>query len=166
METSDTKPEPQQTPTPADQARLVLREILVRMGHDLEVEAREDTEHDRILLEITGDSEGELVGNKGETLDALQFLVSRIANRRDGVNSPIVVDDGGYRERRATALMDLAGRLAEQVRDTGETLALNPMSAHDRRIIHMTLRDTPGVTTSSDGDEPLRRVLVEPDKHD
>ncbi len=142
-------------------AAEALKEIIVLMGYDFEVEASE--QDDKIRLEITGDAEGELVGEKGATLDALQFIVGRIVGRGDDrCRQPIVLEDGGYRQRRDDALVELADKVKDKAVETGMIVSLNPMSAHDRRILHMTLRDDPAVSTESEGEGDHRRILIIP----
>lgn len=140
----------------------ILRGILSRMGYDLEVQVKE--QDSRVLLDIVGDAGGELIGEKGQTLDALQYLVSRIMSRAHNFKQPIVIDNGGYRQRRNEALQQMAQELREKCVSSGKVLAVNPMSAHDRRIIHMALKEVPDVTTQSEGDGPYRRVLIVPTK--
>lgn len=143
------------------QAQEHLAQILARMGYD-DVEVSVEQEDDRLSLNITGGDEAALIGSKGQTLDALQFIVSRIMNNREGYKRPLVVDCGGYRARRTEALTELAGKLKDEALRSGSTVAINPMSAHDRRVIHMVLKEEPGVTTHSEGDGIYRRVLVVP----
>lgn len=145
----------------ARRAAEVLGAILERMGYDLPVEVQE--QDDRILLTIGEGGDQALIGDKGETLDALQYLVSRVVTHNEGVRDPVVVDCGGYRDRRREALQTLARDLGDKARQTGRTVALNPLSAHDRRIVHMTLRDEPGVCTRSEGGGLFKRVLIEPE---
>ena len=148
--------------TVAEQATDLLQGILQRMGFELEVEAKDEDQ--RIVLDITGDDERALIGNKGETLDALQYILSRAVNNR-GIKSPIIVDDGGFRGRRKEALTELAQKLLDEAVSTGKTLAVNPMSPHDRRVIHMALKEEQGVTTRSEGDGIYRRVLIVPEQN-
>lgn len=143
----------------AQQAAEVLQTLLHKMGYDFTVEAEQDAE--RVTLQIEGDDEGELVGNKGETLDALQYLVGRMTQRSGG-HRALAVDDGGYRERRVEALRELARNLSEKVHESGNAVAVNPMSAHDRRVMHMELRDDPKVRTRSEGEGIYRRLVIEP----
>lgn len=142
-------------------ARNTLKELLERMGFSLQVEISEVDE--KVLLDIVGEDCGSLIGKKGQTLDALQFLLGRILSKQDRLQKPVVVDSGGYRKRRADALGDLALRLGEKAIRTGKIVAVNPMSAHDRRIIHLTLKEIPGVTTRSEGEGFSRRLLIVPE---
>lgn len=140
----------------------LLAEIVALMGFGLQVDGA--VEDDRILLRLEGDEAAELIGRKGQTLDALQFLLNRMLNRQLRDRMPVVVDTGGYRQRRADALKELAERLGEKATRTGKIVAVNPMSAHDRRIIHMALREVPGVTTRSEGEGASRRLLIVPEQ--
>jgi spoIIIJ-associated protein len=142
------------------EARGLLHDILTLMGYTLEIETSEEEE--RIVLDIQGEDAADLIGRKGQTLDSLQFIVNRALNRRMHDRRPVVVDSGGYRQRRIDALKELADRLGDKAARTGKIVAVNPMSAHDRRVIHMALRETPGVTTRSEGEGPTRRLLIVP----
>ncbi len=141
--------------------KQILLELVSRMGFEVEVEAIEDEE--RLLLRIRGPESGQLIGKKGQTLDALQFLVNRIASRDEDSRRPTVIDSDGYRQRRNDALVQLAHRLREKATRSGKIVAVNPMSAHDRRIIHMALKDVPGVSTRSEGEGSFRRLLIVPE---
>ena len=144
-------------------AEALLSELVSRMGYALQIETT--VEQDRILLDLLGDGASDLIGRKGQILDALQFVLNRMLNRQDRDDRrPAVVDCGGYRERRVEALQELAGRLGDEVARTGKTVVVNPMSAHDRRVIHMALRETTGVTTCSEGEGPERHLLIVPDR--
>lgn len=138
----------------------VLLEIVRLMGYEVEVEVTDEGE--RTLLVIRGADAGQLIGKKGQTLDALQFLLNRMVGREE-TRKPIVIDCDGYRERRNEALVQLAHRLKEKATQSGKIVAVNPMSAHDRRVIHMALKDTPGVSTRSEGEGALRRLLIVPE---
>ncbi len=146
-----------------NRAREVLGAILERMGIDASIELVEDGE--RVVLDIKGPEAALVIGKKGQTLEALQFLVQKIAHRgregEEGLKS-IVVDSEGYRARREEVLVEMANRLGEKARTTGRTISVNPMSPHDRRIIHITLDKVPGVTTRSEGEGVFRRLLIIP----
>ena len=143
-----------------EQAAMVLREVLERMGIEAEVSAFDDG--DRVILDAHGGESGLIIGKKGATLDALQYLVNRIVFPRPGERPMVVVDAEGYRGRREDTLVDMANRLAEKVQRSGRPAASEAMSAHDRRIMHKALVDIPGIRTESEGDEPQRRVVVFP----
>lgn len=144
-----------------DDAQRALEELLELMGAEATVGADEGEE--QIKLSIEGEDAGGLIGKKGKTLDALQFLVNKIVSRKPGEHKLVVVDSEGYRERREASLVELAQRLADKVLDEQKTVRLNPMSARDRRIIHLTLRDVEGLCTESEGEGEERRLLIIPD---
>jgi spoIIIJ-associated protein len=141
-------------------AAKVLREILERMGIDAEVSAFDDGE--RVILDAHGSESGLVIGKKGATLDALQYVINRIVSKRPNEGPGIVVDAEGYRGRREDSLADLARRLAEKAMKTGRPVPVEPMSPHDRRIIHVTLAEHEGVTTESEGEGLFRRVVIYP----
>lgn len=146
-----------------DRAGEVLRKLIEHMGMDAEVAASEDVE--RITLEVKGQEAGLIIGKKGQTLDALQYLVNKIVAQglpegEDG--KPINVDAEGYRGRRAESLVELAHRLAEKARRTGKPVEAEPMSPADRRVIHVALADMEGVTTRSEGEGIYRHLVVIP----
>jgi spoIIIJ-associated protein len=155
------------TRTPAAQAfekrenaAKALRDILDRMGIDAEVSAFDDG--DRIILDAHGAESGLIIGKKGATLDALQYIVNRIVSKKPNDGPIVVVDAEGYRGRREDSLADLARRLADKAVKSGRPVPVEPMSPHDRRIVHVTLADHPGVTTESDGEGLFRRVVIYP----
>lgn len=141
-------------------AARTLREILDRMGIDAEVSAFDDGE--RIILDAHGAESGLIIGKKGATLDALQYVVNRIISKKPNDGPVVVVDAEGYRGRREDSLADLARRLADKAVKSGRPVPVEPMSPHDRRIVHVTLADHPGVTTESDGEGLFRRVVIYP----
>ena len=141
-------------------AAKALREILERMGIEAEVSAFDDGE--RIFLDAHGAESGLIIGKKGATLDALQYIVNRIVSKKPNEGPGVVVDAEGYRGRREDSLVDLARRLAEKAVKTGRPVPVEPMSPHDRRIVHVALVDHPGVTTESDGEGLFRRVVIYP----
>ena len=103
-----------------------------------------------------------VVGKKGATLDALQYLINRIVSKKPSDGPGVVVDAEGYRGRREDALTDLAQRLAEKAVKTGRPVPVEPMNPHDRRIIHVALAEHEGVRTESDGEGLFRRVVIFP----
>lgn len=143
-----------------EEAASVLREILDRMGIDAEVSAFDDGE--RVILDAHGAESGLVIGKKGATLDALQYLVNRIVSKKPGDGPMIVVDAEGYRGRREDSISDLARRLAEKAVRSGRPVPVEPMNAHDRRLVHTALADHPDVTTESEGEGMARRVVIFP----
>ena len=145
-----------------EEAARALQGILEHMGMDGVVEAREDEE--RITLEIQGQDAGLIIGRQGATLDALQYLVNRMVARgqEDAGRKPIAIDAEGYRGRRAESLVELAHRLADKVRKTGRPVAAQPMSAADRRVMHLALADASDVTTRSEGEGSERHLIILP----
>lgn len=119
-------------------------------------------EEESLHIEITGSDCGVAIGRHGETLDAIQYLSNIVANRFVDEHLRVVVDVAGYRTRREQRIQYQARRTAERVLDTGRESRLKPMTAAERRIVHLTLRDSEGITTYSEGVEPRRYVVVSP----
>jgi spoIIIJ-associated protein len=145
-----------------ERARTVLTDLLRHLEADCSIAVRTGEDAGTVLLAVTGDSGGLLIGRRGQTLDALEYIVNRIVAREDGDAGRIVVDVERYRERRQEYLTTLAQRLADKVRHTGRVVTLNPMSPRDRRIVHLALRGDASVATRSQGDGHYRRVLIVP----
>lgn len=148
----------------AARAKEMLSTLLRKMGIDAAVEVTEDAE--RITLEVKGPEAGLVIGKKGQTLDSLQYLVGKAIHKTPESappnGKPIVVDTEGYRARRIEALEEMAARLGEKAIATGRTIEVDPMSPHDRRVIHLALDKVPGVTTRSEGEGAYRRLLIVP----
>jgi spoIIIJ-associated protein len=144
----------------ADEAANVLDDLLDILDIDADVNIREDDE--RIVLDVTGPEAGRAIGKKGQTLDALQFLLNRIVNRDAEEQRHIIVDSGDYRERHDKSLASLAEREAKRAVQSGRTVTLQPMSARDRRVIHLSLAKFEGVTTESSGEGMRRRIQIIP----
>lgn len=134
--------------------------ISARLAEGIAVEVTEDD--DLIKVDIHGDDVGLLIGKHGQTLDALELLVNAAASRIDGDRRPVKVDIEGYRERREQTISRLARRTAAQVARTGRDYSLEPMSSADRKLVHLCLKDHPGVITQSVGRDPQRRVVIRP----
>ena len=119
------------------------------------------------LIDITGEDSGLLIGRKGETLRALQFIVNLMVRKRAGeMNSRVVLDIEKYRERRHESLRAMAVRVADRVTASGRGIALEPMSAAERRVVHMALAEHPRVTTQSTGSGEDRKITVLPKGND
>lgn len=140
------------------------REVLSAILDALEVEARLDfgTQSGVPTVSISGSDTGIVIGRHGQTLDAIEYMVNRIAVRRTGAMHRICVDVEGYRDRRQESLEQTALRLAEKVRQTGRPAVLNPMRPRDRRIVHLALSGERGIKTRSEGEGELRRVVILP----
>jgi len=115
-----------------------------------------------ITLEIKGDDLGILIGRRGQTLSCLQYIVRLIVGHQTNAWVPIIVDVEGYKQRRYEALRALAWRMAEQVKVKGTPFALEPMSAYERRIVHLALAEHPDVATQSIGEGEARKVVILP----
>lgn len=116
---------------------------------------------DQLVATLGGADLGLLIGRHGQTIDALQYLANALAHRR-GSERRVVVDAAGYRDRRETALHAMAQRTAEQASATGSAVALEPMTAVERKVVHEFLKDDPEVETTSEGSEPNRYIVVLP----
>jgi spoIIIJ-associated protein len=146
----------------ADEARQLVARIVDSLGVDAEVTAAEDD--DGIVVTCSGEDVGLLIGRHGQTIDAVQYLLNVIAYRAYGdEKKDVTVDAAGYRARRQATLETLALRAADRVRDTGEPEELEPMTAVERKVVHLSLKDVAGVGTTSEGTEPNRYVVVVPD---
>jgi len=148
----------------AEKAITALRQILDLMGFKGTVEQQPGSMSDETVLEIHADNSALLIGRKGQTLEALQYLITRIAGERQGSEEPhIVVDVENYRARRRKSLEDMALRLGEKAKRQRKTVTVDALSAADRRIIHAVLQDDPWVSTKSLGQGSYRRLLIIPE---
>ena len=146
----------------AGEARALVAHIVETLGVDADVVARDEPE--AIVVTCSGPDVGLLIGRHGQTIDAVQYLLNVIGYRAHGEEKKdVVVDAAGYRARRQATLETLALRVADQVRDSGEREELEPMTAVERKVVHLRLKDVAGVGTTSEGMEPNRYVVVVPD---
>lgn len=143
-----------------EQGIQFVRELLQQMDITAEVTGHADEES--ISLQIQGDDLGILIGRRGQTLDSLQYIISLAVNRQGGDWMRINLDIGDYRAKREETLRALAQRAAMKVDATGRRVALDVMSAAERRIVHQELQEFGGVITQSEGQEPYRRVVILP----
>lgn len=143
----------------AEFAQLMLAELLDRMGVTLDIQVRSI---DPVTLNAVGPGVAELIGRRGTTLRALQFVLSMMVNKQLERRIRLVVDADGYRQRRESLLESMAERLAQRVRVTGQQMILEPMPPDERRIVHLALVDDPEVTTESEGAGDDRRVVIKP----
>lgn len=113
-----------------------------------------------IMIDISGESIGNLIGHRGETLNSLQIILSSIANNNYATKVKVILDIQGYREKRKEALENLAVKVSKTVLKTGKSITLEPMSAYERKIIHDKLQENKKVYTHSIGEEPHRKVVI------
>jgi spoIIIJ-associated protein len=145
----------------AAEVRLIVSRVVAALGVDGRVDVREDDE--TITATCSGADVALLIGRHGQTIDAVQYLLNAISHRAHGdTRKEVIVDAAGYRERRRATLESLAVRTAEQVRMRGEPVELEPMTAVERKVVHLKLKEFDGVQTSSEGTEPNRYVVVLP----
>jgi spoIIIJ-associated protein len=149
----------------ADLALDFVIDVLAAMGMDCTVDLLENEEEDppeEIRLEIEGKDAGRIIGKKGQTLAALQFLANRVINRPGKQRRHVIIDAEGYRARREETLSSMARRLGRQAVDEGKIITFEPMNPQDRRVVHMALANFAGVITKSDGEGDARRVQIIP----
>ncbi|HBZ55694.1 MAG TPA: protein jag [Syntrophobacteraceae bacterium] len=144
------------------QAKDILTRILDYIEVPTVVEA--ESTDDQISLNIISNGSGLLIGKRGKTLQALQYLVSKILQREVGENVSVVVDTENYRSKRESGLVELAQQLSEKVRKSRRPFTTGPLNAHDRRVIHLALKDDQQVRTKSKGEGNLRKVVIYPIK--
>jgi spoIIIJ-associated protein len=149
----------------ADMALDFVIDVLAAMGMDCTVDLLENEEEDPpedIRLEIEGKDAGRVIGKKGQTLTALQFLANRVVNRPGKRRRHVIIDAEGYRARREDTLSSMARRLGKQAVEEGKIITFEPMNPQDRRVVHLALAKFPGVVTKSDGEGEARRVQIIP----
>lgn len=139
-------------------AEQFLNGLFKLMGTPAKAEV--DETEDAINIELTGDSTGMLIGRRGETLDALQYLTGLVVNKGREDYKRVAIDTENYRKKREETLIKLAKRIAGKVARTGKKVVLEPMNPYERRILHATLQSDPKVETISEGEEPYRRVVI------
>lgn len=142
----------------SDDAKRFLSDVFTKMDVSVDIETTEDDE--AILLKITGRDSGIIIGRRGETLDALQYLTSLVTNKEKEGYKRVTIDIENYRQKREETLVRLAGRLAERVTRYRKNVTLEPMNPYERRIIHSSLQNNKFVETYSVGEEPNRKVVI------
>ncbi len=153
-------PAPQADPaTPEGKAQQFLQTLTVLMGVGVSVAVSRD-EEGNVLVNMQGDTLGILIGRRGETLDALQYLSSLIVNKGSEQYIRVTLDTENYRAKREEALTRLANRMASRAIKTGRKVVLEPMNPYERRILHSALQANEAVTTHSEGEEPNRHVVI------
>ena len=145
--------------TAAGNAQAFLQELTRLMGVEVAVDVNTD-EEGNVRVDMQGDSQGILIGRRGETLDALQYLTSLQVNKGRGEYVRVTLDTEGYRARREEALIRLANRMANRAVKTGRRVSMEPMNPYERCILHSALQGNTMVTTHSEGEEPNRHVVI------
>lgn len=136
-----------------------LKEVTEQMGLNLNISAKQDDEN--VYLDIQGKDSGTIIGKRGQTLDAIQYLTSLVVNKGQDNYVRVVVDAENYRSKREKTLIQLANRLAEKVVKSNKSVRLEPMNPYERKVIHATLQNHDKVLTRSEGQDPYRRVIIE-----
>lgn len=136
-----------------------LEEVTKEMGLDLDIKAKAGKE--TLYIDIQGKDSGTVIGKRGQTLDAIQYLTSLVVNKEQSGYTRVVIDAENYRAKREKTLELLAIRLAKKVGKTKRSIKLEPMNPYERKVIHATLQNHPYVTTRSEGQDPYRRVIIE-----
>lgn len=148
--------------SPARRAKEFIYKILKAMSLDAEIDIKE--EDNIININIAGDKLGIMIGRRGETLDALQYLTNLAVNKNQQNRKKIYIDIEGYRERREETLRKLAFKLADKARQRGRSVILEPMNSQERRIIHTALQGEADIITFSEGEDPYRKIIIAPKK--
>ena len=145
--------------TAAGRAQRFLMDVTDRMGVKVDVYV-DDSREDNLYIHMVGDTLGILIGRRGETLDALQYLTSLKVNKGREGYIRVTLDTENYRAKREDSLRRLAQRMANRAQKTGRRVVLEPMNPYERRVLHTALQNHPAVTTHSEGEEPNRRVVI------
>jgi len=143
---------------PADVARNFLKEVTLAMNLSVKIETQ--TKDRQLTINMSGENMGLLIGKRGHTLDALQYLVNLTVNQNSESNISVILDTENYRKRRRETLESLAYGIARKVKSTKKSVTLEPMSRFERHVIHTALQGDRYVRTSSEGNEPYRYVVV------
>ncbi len=163
---AEPEPEPEPELPPAspelvEAAREACEQIVAALGFEA-VEVQATALPGEARLELVGEEAPELIGHKGDVLNALQHLVSKIANRRANTRTTVTLDTAGWREERRQGLEEMALKMARKAKESGKPVALSPMNAHDRRIVHLALQGEADLKTKSTGEGALRKVILFP----
>jgi spoIIIJ-associated protein len=161
VESSSVAPAVEEEPgSPAARLRELVERVTNALGCPVAVSIREDEE--TIVATLTGPDLGLVIGKHGQTIDAIQYLANAIVWRGQEDRKSVVIDAAGYRDRRRASLEQLADRAAGEARASGQAVSLEPMSAVERKIVHLYLKEREDVETTSEGAEPNRHVVVQP----
>lgn len=144
---------------PAEDARQIVEELLRKMKIEYQIDTI-TAEQGTVRINIIGKDMGLLIGRKGETLNAVQYIAGLMINRKRGERIRLILDVEDYRKKRDESLESLARRLSDKVKDTQKNVVMRPMTSQERRIVHTALQEDPQVVTYSMGDEPNRKVVI------
>jgi spoIIIJ-associated protein len=166
IETNHEESEKTGTDSPDETVLAIAKETLENILSRIPVETSVHSQrvNGNIALNIEGDKSGLLIGRKGKTLDALQFIVNKIANKAADKKVRVVVDSENYRKRQERSLVEMALNMGEKAKKTQKPVATNPLNPHERRIIHLALKPDEALNTKSKGDGLLKKVLIIPKK--
>ena len=137
-----------------------LKEVFAAMNMAVVIDAKFDETDHNLDIDLSGDDMGVLIGKRGQTLDSLQYLANRVANKHQEGYVRVKLDTENYRARREETLRHLAKNIAHKVKRNRRPVALEPMNPYERRIIHSALQSDPYVMTHSEGEEPFRKVVI------
>lgn len=147
--------------SPLKTTKKFLEDVTAKIGVNVEVLVKEETDDQYVKMELVGKDLGILIGRRGDTLDALQYLANLVANKHNnGERLKIIIDAEDYRKRREETLIKLALRMADKAKKTGRKVVLEPMNPQERRIIHTALQNEDQIETLSEGEEPFRKVVI------
>jgi len=148
------------------QALEMAKEYLTKMielsGMNAQVQG--EVSENRIVINVVGESSGLLIGKKGKTLDAIQYILSKMVSKQLGKRAYVVVDSEDYRGRRKKSLAEMALRLGEKAKKVGKPITISPMNAHDRRVVHLALQNDKQLKTRSKGEGLLKRIVILPQR--
>lgn len=145
---------------PVEEAVKLIRQVCVSMQLVANIDIKR--KNDIVVINLSGEDLGIIIGRRGETLNALQYLVNLSVNRGKGKRTKIVLDVEGYRKRREETLRKFALRMADKAKYKRKSIMLEPMNSMERRIIHTTLQGRKDVFTYSEGEEPYRKIIISP----
>ncbi len=143
---------------------IFLNNLFTNLSMEVNVEQKFNNEDNSLLIELSGEEMGLLIGKRGQTLDSLQYITSLVVNKDASSYVHIKMDTENYRERRRATLENLALNIASKVKKTGRAVTLEPMNPYERQVIHYSLQGDRNVSTHSEGNEPYRKIIVTPRK--
>ncbi|MHB8155815.1 MAG: RNA-binding cell elongation regulator Jag/EloR [Desulfocucumaceae bacterium] len=148
--------------TPGGRVKSIMTDILRAMEMDANIRIVE--KDNTVVINLEGENLGILIGRRGETLDALQYLINLSINKNQENRKKFILDIEGYRTRREDTLKKLAHKLADKAMQRGRNVVLEPMNSLERRIIHTALQERADISTFSEGEEPYRKIIIAPKK--